>query len=108
MEILFDFNSDVLTDKGKEQLRPVGTALSANDLKGMHYKIEGHTDIVGSDEYNVELSRRRAEAVKAFLTQEFELSSSAMKIEGKGKKDLADKENPTSEANRRVRIVLLN
>ncbi|WP_347986159.1 OmpA family protein [Methylomonas sp. AM2-LC] len=108
MEILFDYNSSQLTDAGKEQLRPIGSALATNDLQGKHYRIEGHTDIVGGDAYNIELSRRRAEAVKNFLVSEYGLPEDAMKIQGKGKKNLANSEDPTSEVNRRVRIVLLS
>jgi outer membrane protein OmpA-like peptidoglycan-associated protein len=108
MEILFDYNSSQLTDAGKEQLRPIGTALAANELQGKHYRIEGHTDIIGGDAYNIELSRRRAEAVKSFLVSEYGLPDNVMKIQGKGKKNLADSADPTSEVNRRVRIVLLS
>ena len=107
LEILFDYNSAMLTPAAKEQLRPVGSALSSNDLAGFRYRIEGHTDILGGDEFNMDLSRRRAKAVQEFLVQESGLSPSLTQIVGKGKNDLADKNNPTSEVNRRVRIVRL-
>lgn len=107
MEILFDYNSANLTDQAKAQLRPVGAAMASNDLKGLHFRIEGHTDAVGGDQFNIDLSRRRAEAVKTFLSDQFGLDDTAIQIVGKGKKDLADKANPDSEVNRRVRIVRL-
>ena len=107
LEVLFDYNSDLLTPAAKEQLRPVGSALSSKELAGFRYRIEGYTDIIGGDQYNVELSRRRAKAVQDFLIHESGLASSLTQIEGKGKHDLADKNNPTSEVNRRVRIVRL-
>jgi outer membrane protein OmpA-like peptidoglycan-associated protein len=107
LQILFDYNSATLTESAKAQLEPVGRALASGDLSGMKFRIEGHTDVIGGDEFNIELSRRRAEAVKQYLTQQFGVASAAIQIQGKGKSDLADAANPTSEANRRVRIVSL-
>jgi outer membrane protein OmpA-like peptidoglycan-associated protein len=107
MEILFDYNSATLTEEAKNQLRPVGSALTSNELAGFRYRIEGHTDIIGGDEFNIDLSRRRAMAVQEFLTQQSGLSPALTKIVGKGKNELADRNNPTSEVNRRVKIVRL-
>ncbi|MGR8929024.1 MAG: OmpA family protein [Gammaproteobacteria bacterium] len=107
LEVLFDYDSDQLTAEAKQQLRPVGTALASEDLKGMHFRIEGHTDVTGSDQYNLDLSKRRAEAVKDYLTQQYGLRGVSLDIVGKGEYDLADKADPTSEVNRRVRIVRL-
>ncbi|MDD2759212.1 MAG: OmpA family protein [Methylomonas sp.] len=108
LEVLFDYNSDTLTAEAKRQLGPVGMALASDDLKGMNFRIEGHTDVIGGDEYNLNLSRRRAEAVKAYLTEQYGLAGVSIEIVGKGKNELADKANPASEANRRVRIVRLS
>lgn len=107
MEVLFDYNSATLTEQAKTQLRPVGAAMASNDLKGLNFRIEGHTDVIGGDQFNIDLSRRRAEAVKAFLNEQYSLQDTSIEIVGKGKKDLADKANPSSEVNRRVRIVRL-
>lgn len=108
MEILFDYDSDTLTAEAKQQLGPVGMALASDDLKGMNFKIEGHTDAIGGDQYNLDLSRRRAEAVRAYLTEQYGLAGVSIEVVGKGKSNLADQANPTSEANRRVRIVRLS
>lgn len=107
LQILFDYNTDTLSEAAKSQLDPVGRALASGDLSGMKFRIEGHTDVIGGDAFNVELSRRRAMAVKEFLTSGYGIPASSIQIEGKGKTDLADEANPTSEANRRVRIVSL-
>lgn len=107
LEILFDYNSATLTSEAKLQLVPVGGAMASPELKGLHYRIEGHTDAVGGDDFNIDLSRRRAEAVKEFLISQYGLAGNDIEIVGKGKNDLADKNNPASEANRRVRIVRL-
>ena len=107
LEVLFDYNSATLTTEAKQQLGPVGMALASEALKGMRFRIEGHTDVIGSNEYNIDLSRQRAEAVKSYLTEQYGLADVYIYIVGKGEKDLADKANPTSEVNRRVRIIRL-
>ena len=108
LEILFAYNSATLTAEGQQQLRPVGEALANADLKGRRYIVEGHTDVIGGDQFNIDLSLRRAEAVKDFLLSQYGLPTTALKIEGKGKTNLANTEDPTSEVNRRVRIVMLS
>ena len=63
---LFDFNKSVVKPSGREALDKF-----ANDLKGASYgvvKVTGHTDRIGSHEYNMKLSTRRAEAVKSYLS----------------------------------------
>ena len=107
LQVLFDYDSANLTAEAMQQLQPVGQALASDDLKGMSFRIEGHTDIIGGDQYNLELSRRRAAAVKNYLTDQYGLVNMPIQIVGKGKTDLADRDNPTSEVNRRVRIVRL-
>lgn len=107
MEVLFDYNSADLSNKAKEQLEPVAQALTAPEMKGLRFKIEGHTDASGSDDYNINLSLRRAEAVKEFLAQHPGVDSSVIDVEGKGKYGLANPTDPTSEENRRVRLVKL-
>lgn len=68
--------SDVLFDTGKATLKPgarerlakvAGIVMAYPDLK---LEVEGFTDNVGSDEYNQQLSERRAEAVRSFLTSQ--------------------------------------
>ncbi|WP_347988892.1 OmpA family protein [Methylomonas sp. AM2-LC] len=105
MQVLFDYNSYYLSEKAKEQLVPIAQALLSPEMKGMRFRIEGHTDAVGSDDFNNNLSLRRAEAVKEFLTHAYGISSDTIEVEGRGKAGLADPTAPTSETNRRVRLV---
>ncbi|MEJ7606631.1 MAG: OmpA family protein [Bryobacteraceae bacterium] len=65
-EINFEFNSDVLTDGYPSLLRLAELAQKKADYK---IKIEGHTDVIGSNRYNERLGLRRAETVKAFLVK---------------------------------------
>lgn len=107
MEVLFAHNSAELTGKAVEQLEPIAQALTSPEMKGFRFKIEGHTDASGNDEYNINLSLRRAQAVKEYLTKHYAIETAAIEVEGKGKYGLADPVDPTSETNRRVRLVKL-
>jgi outer membrane protein OmpA-like peptidoglycan-associated protein len=63
--IFFDFNSSQLKDESKPELEKVVLWLKENPT--VKIEIAGHTDNVGSTEYNLELSRKRAESVKIYL-----------------------------------------
>jgi outer membrane protein OmpA-like peptidoglycan-associated protein len=64
-DVLFDFNKYTLKPAARERLAKVsGIVLAYPDLK---LQIEGHTDAIGSDEYNQTLSEKRAEAVRDYL-----------------------------------------
>lgn len=105
--VLFDYNSSTLSDEAKQKLGPLAQALKSPEMQGLRFKIEGHTDAVGGDAFNQDLSLRRAEAIKDYLSSQFEVDSASIEVEGKGKQGLADPKHPDSELNRRVRIVRL-
>jgi len=64
-DVLFDFNKYTLKQEARERLAKIsGIILAYPDLK---LNIEGHTDSIGSDEYNQELSEKRAESVRGYL-----------------------------------------
>jgi len=63
--ILFDFDKDELSDSAVTQLKEIYQLLKKNPY--FYLEVSGHTDIKGSDEYNMELSRRRAEQVMKHL-----------------------------------------
>jgi len=100
---LFDFDKTVLKPEGRAALDDL-----LGRLQGMNTEVMiavGHTDSVGSDSYNQNLSIRRAEAVKAYLVSK-NVEASRIYTEGKGEKDpVAD--NKTAEGrqqNRRVTV----
>ena len=105
--VLFDYNSSTLSDNAKQKLAPLAQALKSPEMQGLRFKIEGHTDAVGGDVFNQDLSLRRAEAIKNYLASQFGIDSASIEVEGKGKQGLADPKHPDSELNRRVRIVRL-
>ena len=72
----------------------------------MQVRIVGHTDASGDDQRNLELSARRADAVRDFLADEFRLPATRMLAEGKGEiEPIASNDTAAGrQANRRVEI----
>jgi outer membrane protein OmpA-like peptidoglycan-associated protein len=64
LEITFDYNSANISTKARPAVEALGKALANPDLKGSTFLVAGHTDAVGSDTYNQDLSERRADAIK--------------------------------------------
>ena len=66
-DVLFGFDSSTLTAQSSDTLRQVVGVLNQYDQTAII--VQGHTDSTGRDDYNMRLSERRADAVKAFLTR---------------------------------------
>lgn len=105
MGIRFEFDSARLTREARAQLTPLAQAITSPDLASERFVVEGHTDAVGSDEYNQWLSEQRAEAVKEFLVGEYQVDPNRIVTIGKGEAQLLNPDDPDSGANRRVQIV---
>src|SRR6185437_3618127 len=102
--VFFDFNKSDLTPQARDIVDTAAKNASANKVTQL--TVTGHTDTVGSDAYNMRLSRRRAESVAAQLEKDG-VASSEISIVAKGKRDLLV---PTTDGvrepqNRRVQIV---
>jgi iron complex outermembrane receptor protein len=102
--VFFNFDKSDLTPQAKEIVNTA--ARNAQAGKVTELTVTGHTDTVGSDAYNMRLSRRRAESVAAQLEKQG-VPSSEIEIVAKGKRDLLV---PTGDGvrepqNRRVQIV---
>jgi outer membrane protein OmpA-like peptidoglycan-associated protein len=104
-DVLFKTGSFELAPGARERLAKVSGILLAYPT--LHVQIEGHTDSVGTDEYNQTLSERRADAVRDYFVQQ---GISAGSIEAKGfGKTVPIASNETAEGrqqNRRVELVL--
>ncbi len=103
--ILFDVNSDQIKPESYSVLKDIATVLSENP--SVSVKIVGHTDSDGSDADNMTLSKKRANAVKNALTEEFKIDASRMETDGKGESQPLDKnDTPQGKANnRRVEFI---
>ncbi|WP_346798146.1 OmpA family protein [Halomonas sp. Bachu 37] len=99
----FEFDSAQLTLNAREVLDDVAERLANNP--GVRVRIEGHTDAVGSDQYNKDLSQRRAESVVSYMAQRG-ISSDRMMAVGYGEEQpIATNETDAGRAqNRRVEL----
>ena len=105
LEINFDYNSANISNRSLPSVQALGRALSNPELKGSTFVVAGHTDAVGSDSYNQDLSERRADSIKRYLVDKFAIAGSDLVTVGYGKTKLKDPANPLSEVNRRVQVV---
>ena len=105
LEITFDYNSADISRKAKPAVEALGKALSSDDLKGSTFVVAGHTDGVGSDGYNQDLSERRADSIKRYLTEKYGLAAADLVTVGYGKSKPKDAARPLDPANRRVQVV---
>ncbi|MDB5393768.1 MAG: TonB-dependent receptor [Rhodospirillales bacterium] len=102
--VFFDFNKSDLTPQAMNTVDQA--AHNAGPAHVMKLEVTGHTDTVGSEAYNMRLSRRRAESVAARLEKDG-VPSSEIEIIAKGKRDLLvpTADGVTEPQNRRVHIV---
>jgi outer membrane protein OmpA-like peptidoglycan-associated protein len=105
LHITFAYNSaEILTD-GKITLDTLGAALRDTRLAKFTFLIGGHTDAKGSDVFNQALSERRANAVRAYLINNYRIPAAQLTVKGYGRLRLFDPGEPFSAVNRRVQIV---
>jgi OOP family OmpA-OmpF porin len=102
--IFFDFDRDTIKPESKPTLDEIAKMFSKNDLK---LKIVGHTDNQGSQNYNIDLSRRRAASVVAALTSSYGISGAKLSSDGAGfSRPVASNDNEDGRAkNRRVELI---
>jgi outer membrane protein OmpA-like peptidoglycan-associated protein len=83
--ILFNVNSDQIKSESYGVLKEIAGILNENPE--VKVEIVGHTDSDGDEVKNLELSKKRAEAVKNALSKDFAIDNSRMKTAGKGESD---------------------
>jgi outer membrane protein OmpA-like peptidoglycan-associated protein len=105
LTITFDYNSADISAKSLPEVQKLGRALTNDDLKGSTFLLAGHTDAAGSDNYNQDLSERRADSIKRYLMDNFHIASTDLVTVGYGKSKLKDPGQPLAEVNRRVQVV---
>ena len=106
-KVLFDFDKDVIRPDAGKVLDVLATALGKVPSSAM--EIRGHTDAKGSDDYNQDLSERRAQAVLAALRQRGSATDAAAHGYGESQpvapNEINGKDNPSGrQLNRRVEI----
>ena len=103
--ILFDVDKANLKDGPKDELAKLSTIL--NKYADTNILLAGHTDSTGSDEHNLELSRRRAQSVADYLTTQ-NVTSTRIATEGYGKSQPISGNNTVEgrSQNRRVEVAI--
>jgi outer membrane protein OmpA-like peptidoglycan-associated protein len=104
-DVLFKSGSFELLPGARERLAKISGIVLA--YPGLHLEVEGHTDSIGSDDYNQQLSQKRAQAVRDYLIQQG-ISETAIEARGFGKSEpIAANDTPEGrQQNRRVELVL--
>lgn len=103
LPILFEFDSDRLTAAASKLLDDLADVLKRNPAD--RFVIEGHTDAVGADGYNMDLSQRRARAVVDYLATRHSVDRARLESVGLGRTKLVVPNQPADPRNRRVQIL---
>ncbi|MGZ8544263.1 MAG: OmpA family protein [Flavisolibacter sp.] len=103
--IYFDVNKDVVKAESYGSLKEIASIL--NEVPDVKILVVGHTDADGTDASNLDLSKRRAAAVKAELIKTFGVDASRIQTDGKGESQaVASNDSPSNKAlNRRVEFI---
>jgi outer membrane protein OmpA-like peptidoglycan-associated protein len=109
LTVEFRTGSADLTPQAVRTLTELGRALASPALASYKFRIEGHTDTVGTPESNKELSQRRAASVVDFIATHFNVDRARLEAVGMGEDGLlVQTPDQTPEArNRRVQVVNL-
>jgi outer membrane protein OmpA-like peptidoglycan-associated protein len=105
LEIQFDYNSADISGNSMPAVQELGKALSNAQMRGSTFVVAGHTDSVGSEGYNQDLSERRADTIKRYLTEKYGINGADLVTVGYGKSKPKDPNAPMDPANRRVQVV---
>jgi len=105
-DVIFDFNSAVLTDSAQVVIEEEFALINSDEVEQIF--VTGHTDNTGKPKYNLDLSLRRAESVKTYLT-ELGFYENLIITEGKGDAfPIADNsEEEGRRLNRRIEIKII-
>ena len=108
LQVLFDFDKDTFTETDLKELQRA--VAFVRKYPGSNIRLDGYTDSIGTDAYNMKLSERRATAVMNYLIKEAGVDRSKITAVGHGKADpVADNRTAEGRAkNRRVEVSILS
>jgi OmpA-OmpF porin, OOP family len=107
--VTFPTGSARLTPAAETALTPLGEALASPILAGYRFRLEGHTDTVGSAATNLALSQRRAAAVRNHLVQRYGIGPERLEAVGMGETQptVPTPDQTPEPRNRRLQVVNL-
>ena len=105
LEIQFDYNSADISVSSMPAVQALGKALSNPSLRGSTFVVAGHTDAIGGEAFNQDLSERRADTIKHYLVEKYGIAGSDLVTVGYGKTKPKDPNAPMDPINRRVEVV---
>ncbi len=105
LKVHFKRNACDLDDTAQDSLDVLGRLLLED--RSIRISVEGHTDMIGTKDYNMVLSLKRAESAKKYLTWKFGIKNDRIHTKGHGFNNLADPDHPQSKINRRVEVIKL-
>jgi outer membrane protein OmpA-like peptidoglycan-associated protein len=105
LDIQFDYNSAEISSASLPSVQALGKALTNANLKGSTFVVAGHTDAIGGEAYNQDLSERRADSIKRYLTDKYGINGTDLVTVGYGKTKPKDANAPMDPINRRVQVV---
>ena len=108
LTVNFANGSAELTPDAIHTLDALGSALASKDLATYRFRIEGHTDTVGSREFNLTLSERRAEAVVDYVAKRYGVDPSRLQAVGMGEEGLLVPTPPGTPEPRNRRVQVIN
>jgi outer membrane protein OmpA-like peptidoglycan-associated protein len=103
LPVQFEFDSAAILPDAREQLDALAQGIKLLPLQ-RRVVIEGHTDAVGTEQYNLNLSQRRAQAVKQYLVQQHGIAPQRLRPLGLGKQQPVPDLAPDAPENRRVQF----
>ena len=111
-DLLFDFDSTQIKPEARDELHRLAERIKElqekKDAEITEVRFIGHTDSVGPEEYNQQLSVRRAQAVKDYVVKEFGADPGRIMVSGEGESNpVADNSTREGRAkNRRVEVII--
>lgn len=106
LQIKFDFDSAVLTRTEQSKLTTLCAAMKQSDIR--LFRIIGHTDTSGADEYNQKLSTLRAKEVARHLVQDCGIAAARLETVGLGERFPVNASDTRADENRRVEFQALS
>ncbi len=87
LDIKFATGSFELTPQAKKDLDEVGKAMMHPRIARSSFKLVGHTDDTGSNDFNMKLSKQRADAARSYIIDKYELSREKIESDGRGEEE---------------------